>query len=92
MVSLVEKSKIIKKIQQEFGLKENDSGSPEVQICILNEELKLLVLHLQKNKKDFASKRALLKKLAKRKKLLSYLKKVDLKRYKKVLTSIDSKK
>lgn len=72
-----EKTKII----SDYKLHGADTGSPEVQIAILTEEINRLLLHLKKHKKDVHSRRGLLKMVAKRKKLLGYLKKEDSKRY-----------
>ena len=88
MLTLEEKSKIIK----EFKLHETDTGSAEVQIGLLTEEIKRLLLHLKKHPKDFHSKRGLLKMVAKRKKLLTYLKEENTRRYNKVIKEIGLKK
>lgn len=77
MLTPEEKTKLVKK----YKLHEKDTGSPEVQIALLTEEIKGLVLHFKKHPKDFHSKRGLLKMVAKRKKLLNYLKKEGKKRY-----------
>lgn len=71
------KSKVIKK----NATHETDTGSPEVQIALLSEEIDKLVSHLKKHPKDFSSKRGLIKMVVKRKKLLEYLKKQSDKRY-----------
>ncbi len=71
MLKTAEKTKIIKKL----GTHETDTGSPEVQIGLLTEEIDKLVLHLKKHPKDLHSKRGLIKMVVKRKKLLAYLKK-----------------
>lgn len=73
MLDKKNKEKIIKK----FGTHEKDTGSPQVQIAILTEEVKELTEHLQKHKKDHSSRRGLLKKIGERKKLLKYLMKED---------------
>lgn len=65
------KEKIIKK----FRVHETDTGSPQVQIAILTEEIKELTEHLKKHKHDFSSRRGLLKKVGERRKLLKYLQK-----------------
>ncbi len=70
---------------------EKDTGSPEVQISLFTEKIKNLTNHLKKNKKDYHSRRGLLKMVSKRKKLLNYLKKRDPKRFKKVVTSLGLK-
>lgn len=54
--------------------KKGDTGSPEVQIAILTERINTLSAHMQANKKDFSSRRGLLKMVATRRKLLDYLK------------------
>lgn len=63
------KEKIIKK----FATHENDTGSSEVQIAILTEEIRQLTEHLKTHKKDFSSRRGLLKKVGERRRLLRYL-------------------
>jgi len=88
MLEAKEKDKIIKK----HNVHETDTGSPEVQIALLTEEIKRLVLHLKAHPKDFHSKRGLLKMVSKRRSLLSYLKKEDTKRYNKLIGEIGLKK
>lgn len=61
--------------------KKGDTGSPEVQIAILTERINNLSSHMQTNKKDFSSRRGLLKLVANRRSLLDYLKRKDEKRY-----------
>jgi small subunit ribosomal protein S15 len=65
------KEKIIKKFQTHAS----DTGSPEVQIAILTEEVKQLTKHLQEHRKDHSSRRGLLKKVSERRRLLKYLQK-----------------
>ncbi len=69
MLSQKKKQAIIKK----FKTHENDTGSSEVQIAILTEEIKELTKHLQQHKHDHSSRRGLLKKLGERRRLLRYL-------------------
>lgn len=61
--------------------KKGDTGSPEVQVAILTERINNLSEHMQANKKDFSSRRGLLKMVANRRSLLDYLKRKDVKRY-----------
>jgi len=68
-------------IIQEFKTHENDTGSPEVQIAILTEDIQNLTEHLRIHKKDHHSRRGLLKMVGQRRKLLAYLKKKDVNRY-----------
>jgi len=88
MLSPEEKSKIIKK----YEVHESDTGSSEVQIALLTEEIKRLLLHLKKHSKDFHSKRGLLKMVSKRRSLLNYLKGEDVKRYNNIIKKIGLKK
>lgn len=71
MIDKKRKQQIIKK----FAVHENDTGSSEVQIALLTEEIKNLTEHLKLHKKDFSSRRGLLRKVAERRKLLRYLEK-----------------
>ncbi|HCC68130.1 TPA: 30S ribosomal protein S15 [Patescibacteria group bacterium] len=72
-----DKQKIIKK----YGLHEGDTGSPEVQIAILSSEIAKLSEHLKKHKKDNHSRRGLLQKVGKRRRILQYLEVNEPKRY-----------
>ncbi|WP_066162604.1 30S ribosomal protein S15 [Aliarcobacter skirrowii] len=64
-----------------YGRKENDTGSAEVQIALLTEQVKILTEHLKVFKKDHSSRLGLLKMVGKRKKLLAYLKRTDYARF-----------
>lgn len=66
---------------QEYATAKGDTGSPEVQVAILTNRINSLSEHMQSNKKDFASRRGLLAMVAKRRKLLDYLKGKDEARY-----------
>ena len=88
MLTPAEKEKIFKK----YKLHEKDTGSPDVQIALLTAEIKALLLHLKKHPKDFHSKRGLLKMVAKRRKLLDYLKREDKKRYNNIVKELGLKK
>ena len=88
MLESKEKEKII----QKYKLHDKDTGSPEVQIALLSEEIEKLLLHLKKHSKDVHSKRGLLRMVAKRKKLLNYLKEEDEKRYNKIAKAVGLKK
>lgn len=82
------KTKIIK----DFARDEKDTGSPEVQIAILTNEINALTEHLKNNKQDKASKRGLLIKVGKRRSLLNYLVKTDVKRYRDVVAKLELRK
>ena len=66
-----------KKIINKFKTHDNDTGSPQVQIAILSEEIARLTDHLKNHKQDHSSRRGLLKKVGERRRLLKYLQKED---------------
>jgi small subunit ribosomal protein S15 len=70
---------------------DKDTGSPEYQIALFTEQIKKLTNHLKKNKKDFHSRRGLLKMVAKRKRLMTYLEKTNKDAYKKLATKLGLK-
>jgi small subunit ribosomal protein S15 len=65
----------------EYGTKQGDTGSPEVQVAILSERIRNLTDHLSSHKKDFHSRRGLLVMVGQRRRLLDYLKRSNLGRY-----------
>lgn len=80
------------KIIEEFAQKKGDTGSPEVQVALLTHKITKLAEHLEINKKDNHSRRGLLKVIAKRRRILNYLQKLDDKRYKKLIAKLGLKK
>ena len=78
------KQAIIKNYQTTKG----DTGSPEVQVALLTVKIKELTKHLQKHRKDNHSRRGLLKMVSKRRRLLNYLRRKDLDRYRRLITSL----
>ena len=82
------KTKIIK----DFARDEKDTGSPEVQIAILTNEINALTEHLKNNKQDKASKRGLLIKVGARRNLLNYLAKKDVQRYRDIVEKLGLRK
>jgi len=85
------RKEIKQKIVEEYKAHEKDTGSSEVQIALLTERIKELILHLKKNPKDFSSKRGLLKIVAQRKRLLDFLKNEDKKSHDEMLKKLDLK-
>lgn len=75
-----------------FAQKSGDTGSPEVQIALLTQKILRLSEHLEINKKDNHSRRGLLKIIAKRRRILNYLQKLDEKRYKVLIKKLELKK
>jgi len=76
----------------QFRIHENDSGSPEVQIAILTERIKEITEHLKKFKKDLHSRAGLLKLVGRRRRLLNYLMKKDMKKYKAMVEKLGLRK
>ncbi|MDF1579256.1 MAG: 30S ribosomal protein S15 [Desulfuromonadales bacterium] len=72
----------------EFKTHESDTGSPEVQIAILSERITYLTEHFRTHKKDHHSRRGLLKIVGQRRRLLDYLKKKNVDRYREVITRL----
>jgi len=87
MLDKKKKEKIIAK----YKTHNSDTGSSQVQIAILTEEVKELTKHLKSHKKDFSSRRGLLKKVAERRRLLNYLKREDEKAYDKLIKDLKLK-
>lgn len=83
-----EKQKIINK----FALHEGDTGSPEVQIAILTEEINELTEHLKVHTHDYHSKRGLLMKVGKRRSLLDYLIKNNVVSYRELIKKLNIRK
>ena len=75
-----------------FRTHENDTGSPEVQIALLTERIGYLTEHFKSHAKDHHSRRGLLKMVSKRRRLLSYLKKSSLDRYRKTVLALNLRK
>ena len=86
------KKDVKQSIIKEFARDEKDTGSPEVQIAILTHEINALTEHLKINKQDKHSKRGLLMKVGKRRSLLDYLLKNDVKRYRAIVSKLGLRK
>ena len=82
------KTNIIKK----YARDEKDTGSAEVQIAILTEEIKILTEHLKEHAHDYHSRRGLLKKVGQRRNMLNYLARKDINRYREVIKKLGIRK
>lgn len=82
-------SKAKSEIIEEFGRHPDDTGSPEVQIALLTKRIEELTQHMKEHQKDYSSRKGLLKLVARRKRLLKYLKKNDREAYFDVLNQLD---
>lgn len=72
----------------DFRIHETDTGSPEVQVAILSKRIEQLTKHVQTHKKDFHTRLGLTKLVARRRRLLNYLKREDFDRYKAVIEKV----
>lgn len=79
-------------IMTEFATHEGDTGSPEVQVAILTNQIQSLNRHFDTHKKDHHSRRGLLKMVGQRRRLLGYLRKSNVERYKKLVGSLGLRK
>ena len=75
----------IAEIAKDFGRSAGDTGSVEVQVALLTE-------HMKQNKKDYSSNRGLLKMVGRRRKMLEYLKREDINRYRELITRLGLRK
>jgi small subunit ribosomal protein S15 len=75
-----------------FKKHESDTGSPEVQIALLTERINSLTEHMKINKKDHHSRRGLLKMVGRRRRLLNYLQKSEVERYRTIIKELGLRK
>lgn len=75
-----------------FAKKNEDTGSAESQIALFTHRINHLTSHLKDNKKDFSTQQGLMKLVGKRKKLLNYLQKTNIERYRSILSNLDLRK
>ena len=78
-------------IMKEYAIHEGDTGSPEVQIAVLTEQINRLTEHFKEHKHDYHSQRGLMKMVG-RKNMLAYLKRTDLERYKALIEKLGLRK
>ena len=81
----------VAQITKDFGRKEGDTGSVEVQVALLTQQINTLTVHMA-NKKDYSSNRGLLKMVGRRRKMLDYLKKHDVNRYRELVQKLGLRK
>lgn len=81
-----------KEVIEDFKRHEGDTGSPEVQIAILTKRIIYLTEHVKVHKKDHHSRRGLLMLVGRRRRLLNYLKKKDIARYRAILGELGLKR
>ena len=88
VLSVEEKKSVIEKFKQH----ESDTGSPEVQVALLTNRIQYLTEHFKQHKHDYHSRNGLLKLVGQRRKLLSYLRKKDVNRYRELISSLKLRK
>ena len=88
MISQARKQEIMK----EYARSEGDTGSVEVQVAVLTEEINVLTEHMKANPKDFHSNRGLMKKIGHRRNLMTYLRNNDINRYRELITRLGLRK
>jgi len=81
-----------KQVINDFKKHETDTGSPEVQVALLTNRILYLTEHLKEHKKDFHSRRGLLKLVSRRRKLLDYIKRKDVTKYQDVIKKLNIRK
>ena len=87
-LAVVKKAEVVKK----FARSESDTGSPEVQIALLSERISYITEHFRVHAKDHHSRRGLLMLVSQRRRLLDYLKKKDVKRYRTLILTLGIRK
>jgi small subunit ribosomal protein S15 len=81
-----------KEIIDRFKLHDKDTGSPEVQVAILSNRINYLTEHFKTHKKDHHSRRGLLKLVGQRRRLLNYLRRMDVQRYQNIIKELGLRK
>lgn len=81
-----------KQVIADFARDKKDTGSPEVQIAILTSRIEALKEHLEIHKKDNHSRRGIMLMVAKRRKMLNYLKKTNIEKYEEILAKLELRK
>ena len=79
-------------VMAEFKLHDSDTGSPEVQVALLTTRIKEITEHLKIHKKDYHTRRGLLKLIGQRRRLLDYIMKKDIVRYRKLIKALGLRK
>ncbi len=87
-LSTEKKQEIFKK----HGKSETDTGSPEGQVALFTYRINHLTEHLKQNRKDFATEKALVDLVGKRRRILAYLKKKDIERYRAIIAELGIRK
>ena len=76
----------------QYGKSNTDTGSPERQIALFSYRISHLTEHMKKNRHEYGTQRSLLRLVGKRRRLLDYLKKVDIERYRSIVKALNLRK
>ncbi|MBK6767016.1 MAG: 30S ribosomal protein S15 [bacterium] len=85
---MAEATNIRRQLIEQYGRTKNDTGSPEVQVALLTDRISYLTEHLKSNKNDNHSRRGLLLLVGKRRRILKYLSKKDVNRYRELVKQL----
>jgi len=85
-------SEVKQDIIKKFAREEGDTGSPEVQIAVLTERIKQVAAHLRENRGDKHNRRGLVMMVSKRNRLLRYLRRTDVERYRATIQALGLRK
>ena len=88
MLTVAQKQQLI----ETYRTHEGDTGSPEVQVALLTARISYLTDHLKEHKKDHHSRRGLLKMVGQRRRLLNYLRNIDIERYRTIIAKLNLRK
>ncbi|MCP3960569.1 MAG: 30S ribosomal protein S15 [bacterium] len=91
-MTLVQTVEVKSGIIEEYRLHDSDTGSPEVQVALLTNRINELTEHFKEHKKDHHGRRGLLKMVGRRRRLLQYLKRKDVERYRQTIQSLGLRK
>lgn len=87
-----DKQELMDRIRERFSLPATDTGSAEVQVALLTSRILYLTEHMKEHKHDFHSRRGLLKLVGQRRRLLDYLKKKNVERYRELIAELGLRK
>ncbi len=91
-LTLEDKAAIVERMQKRFNLEEGNTGAPEVQVALLTDRISYLTDHMKQHKHDYATRRGLLKLVGQRRRLLDYLTKKDVVRYRELIAELGLRK
>ena len=91
-LSAAKKNEVMTTIRERFGLAESDTGATEIQVALLTARITHLTEHFRDHKHDYHSRRGLLQLVGQRRRLLAYLRKKDVERYRELIAELGLRK